>query len=146
MNKKEFVLSGKRLQLIKERIHELGYTIPISIFRIKRFRGVGYCTIQELIKIGVVKEYDADDLSIRARNCLNSIGIKTKEQAVEAINDGRLHPDNNPIKQIAVRNYGWKTHKEVCKWLGLPEPHKAKTVQFCPHCGKHILKMLKPIL
>ena len=75
-----------------------------------------------------------DGLSVRAANCLNYYNINSREEALEAYQSGRLR-----VGQRGPRNYGWKSHKEVAKWLGLPEPQKpaprvylAKT---CPHCG-----------
>lgn len=75
-----------------------------------------------------------DGLGVRPANCLWNMNIESREQALEAYNSGRLRPGKR-----GPRNYGWKSHKEVAKWLGLPEPQKhaprvylAKT---CPHCG-----------
>ena len=74
-----------------------------------------------------------DGLSVRAANCLWNINIRSREQALEAYQSGRLKPLKYP------RNYGWKSHKEVAKWLGLPEPQKQAprvyVPKVCPHCG-----------
>ncbi len=58
-------------------------------------------------------------LSVRAFNCCNNANLLNRDQIAAAIKDGRLHPNN-------IRNYGWKTHVEIHKWLGLPEPQGSK--------------------
>ena len=70
-----------------------------------------------------------DCLSARSANCLRKAGIRDKESAIRAVKTGFLHPDNRKLM-----NYGWVSHKEVCRWLNLPEPRK-KTKKVCPHCG-----------
>jgi hypothetical protein len=59
-------------------------------------------------------------LSVRAKNCLKNCDIATRGEALDAYNSGLLKPLKHP------RLYGWKTHKEVAAWLGLPEPIKPK--------------------
>ena len=72
-------------------------------------------------------------LSVRAANCLNNCNINSRQEALEAYQSGRLRPLKYP------RNYGWKSHKEVAKWLRLPEPMKPSrriyAPKVCPHCG-----------
>jgi hypothetical protein len=53
-------------------------------------------------------------LSIRARNCLAAEGLQTKEEIVESIKSGRLHPHRVPF-------YGRRTHTEVLRWAGFNE-------------------------
>lgn len=55
------------------------------------------------------------DLGVRATWVLLDCGINSRTEALSAYRSGRLKPG-------AVRNYGWASHKEVAKWLGLPEP------------------------
>lgn len=66
-----------------------------------------------------------DTLSSKSINALNNYGIKNKKQALKAYQDGDLHPSR-------MRNYGWKSHQEVCEWLGveviLENPEKK---EFC---------------
>lgn len=61
-------------------------------------------------------------LSARVENCLRNIGVENRQQALEAFktfyNQGN---DRTP------RNYGWTSHKELAKWLGLPDPVKPRT-------------------
>ena len=72
-----------------------------------------------------------DGLSIRVQNALNNCWINTPEKAMEAFKSGKLRPCKYP------RNYGWKSHAELAKWLGLPEPTKLKhPPKVCLHCGK----------
>lgn len=75
-----------------------------------------------------------DGLSVRAANCLWNININSREEALEAYQSGRLH-----VGKRGPRHYGWKSHKEVAKWLGLPEPQKPAprvyAPKVCPHCG-----------
>jgi hypothetical protein len=70
-------------------------------------------------RLARAKEWDAG-LTVRAANVLNNCGIRSKAQALSAIKEGRLKPRRGP------RNYGWKSHAIVCKWIGIPEPRKAK--------------------
>ncbi len=75
-----------------------------------------------------------DGLGVRASNCLNNFNINSRQQAMEAFKSGKLKAGAG-----GPRNYGWATHKEVAKWLGLPEPQKPAPKIFipktCPHCG-----------
>jgi len=71
-------------------------------------------------------------LSVRAANCCSNANLINREQIAAAIKDGRLHPKNT----TGCRNYGWKSHIEIHKWLGLSEPQRAKPqLKTCPHCG-----------
>ena len=75
-----------------------------------------------------------DGLGVRAANCLNNCNINSREEALEAYQSGKLR-----VGKRGPLNYGWKSHKEVAKWLGLPEPQKAAPrvylAKTCPHCG-----------
>ena len=79
------------------------------------------------------KTHWSEGLSVRAVNCLNNAGINSRKQTLEAYTSGRLHPD-----KCTPRGYGWLTHKQVAKFLGLPEPQRPTPkfrCQTCPHCG-----------
>jgi len=67
-------------------------------------------------------------LSSRTANALKNAELEGKEDVLRALKLGRINPRPNGTK-----GYGWKSHKEVHAWLGLPEPQKQKRV--CPHCG-----------
>lgn len=73
-----------------------------------------------------------DGLSTRAANCLSSVGVETREQVKEVVEKGILKPLKFP------KNYGWETHREIHRWLGINEPErktKTTTQKICPHCG-----------
>lgn len=71
-------------------------------------------------------------LSTRAINICRGANLLNREQILEAVKDGRLTTKGRP----RYRNYGWKTHVEIHKWLGLPEPIKSHRQPVkCPHCG-----------
>jgi hypothetical protein len=73
-------------------------------------------------------------LSVRTSNCCNNRNLMNREQIAAAIKDGTLHPRAS----AHCRNFGWKSYKEIHKWLGLPEPVKTVRVyvaKVCPHCG-----------
>ena len=96
---------------------------------------VGAQRARELHRIALWKMEHQNEwwagLSVRAANCLNNRNLVTRDQIMEAVKNGTLHPKNRN-----TRNYGWKSHAEVCKWLGLPEPQKSKPrLTVCPHCG-----------
>jgi hypothetical protein len=71
-----------------------------------------------------------DGLSTRAQNVLYNNDFSSREGVLAAYKSEKLHP----TKGLRPRNYGWKCHKEVAKWLGLPEPNKS-IPKTCPHCG-----------
>ena len=62
-----------------------------------------------------------DGLSTRATNCLINFGLTDKESVARAIKSGALYPG---VIINRYRSYGLKTHIEICKWLGLPDPTK----------------------
>jgi hypothetical protein len=56
-------------------------------------------------------------LSVRAVNCLLRMGLTRREDIRTAIGKRLLHPAN-----VQALNFGWKTYREVCQWLGLRLP------------------------
>jgi hypothetical protein len=73
-------------------------------------------------------------LSTRAINCIYWFGIETKDQLLDAIQSYGLYPNK-------TRNYGWKTHREICDWLKIDFVEKPKTVwikEVCECCGQVI--------
>lgn len=72
-------------------------------------------------------------LTYRAINICMNLGVCSKEEVKAALEDGLL-------KIGRTRNYGWKTHQELCAWAGLPVPTKPKGhPRICPHCKKSLL-------
>lgn len=49
----------------------------------------------------------------------------SKTELLEAFLLGKFYPGQNG-KPASHRQYGWKTHKEIAAWLGLPEPMRPK--------------------
>lgn len=49
-------------------------------------------------------------LSVWARKALRQVGAKNREEALDALASGRLHPRKTPW-------YGWKCHEEVVLWI-----------------------------
>lgn len=66
-------------------------------------------------------------LSVRAGTVINNLNLRNRGEVLAAIKDGRLHPRR-------TRHYGWKTHIEICRWLGLPVPLKRGQ---CPRCSRN---------
>ena len=58
-------------------------------------------------------------LSERTSNCLRNADINSKEEALEGLKNGKIN-----FRMNGTKNYGWKCHIELHKWLGLPEPKK----------------------
>ena len=93
--------------------------------------GVGPCRASQIVASGewwikVIEEgMDKDrialmELGCRAYNALNRAGIATNKASVrEAIEDGRL----NPKSSKGPRNYGWKTHVQLCEYAGIENPN-----------------------
>lgn len=139
---KATALGGRRLETIVEKLIGHNVSLPMEERDAFRLRNVGSKTVSELRQLGLVKDSISSGLSVRAANCLNDAGIETKEQARRLITDGWLNPATGASipapydSKRNIRGYGWVTHKEVCKWAGLPEPRKPKRVRICPHCGK----------
>jgi hypothetical protein len=118
--KRASLIGGKRLVFITEILAETD-KIPLNELEALRYRHVGPWTLGKLKELGLVDE-SFSGLSVRAMNCLDSKGIHTKEQAKQEILDGRLTYEN----EAKIRNYGWYTHREVCRWVGLPDPRPPK--------------------
>ena len=68
-------------------------------------------------------------LKTRTSNILKMLNLNNREQVADARKDGTLSLRNH--------GYGWKTHLEIHKWLGLPEPVKGGR-KICLHCGKPV--------
>ena len=73
-----------------------------------------------------------DGLSPRVCAAITNAGYFSKKQVKTAILENRLNPGT-------TRNYGCKSHYELCGFLGIdpPEPLKKKKPGFiwrCPHC------------
>lgn len=49
----------------------------------------------------------------------------SKAELMDAFVSGKFYPSEGG-KPASHRQYGWKTHKEIAAWLGLPEPMKPK--------------------
>ena len=97
--------------------------------------GVGPCRARQIVINGErqaeaieeewMKREDGDmiafmELGCRGCNVLNNAGIATNRASVrEAIEDGRLNP--KPSK--GPRNYGWKTHVQLCEYAGIENPN-----------------------
>jgi hypothetical protein len=73
-------------------------------------------------------------LSSRIVKIIERNGIKSRNELIDVFES--YDPDS---KESGLKNYGWKTHKEVAKWLERPEPQepiKKRIMNVCPHCGK----------
>jgi transcriptional regulator with XRE-family HTH domain len=95
--------------------------------RLRRHRGLTFKRIGDAMGVSKQMAYryckDAEneekregawdsELSYRTSNIINNFGINDKEEAREALLSGRLG--------LRCRNYGVKTHKELCEWAGVP--------------------------
>jgi len=82
------------------------------------------------------KPHWTDGLSTRAANIFNNLNLESRDAALAAYQDGRLC-----VGPRGPHWYGWTCHKEVAKWLGLPEPMKPtrkKPLLNCPECGHRL--------
>ena len=68
-------------------------------------------------------------LSLRIANICFNAGLKTKEEIREAVITRKLKPCSGGMS----KNYGMHSHKELCKWLGVPVV--VYNPDTCPHCG-----------
>ena len=73
-------------------------------------------------------------LSWRVFELLYWGGFCSREMILEAYLSGKIYPGQKGESGYP-RNYGWVSHKEVAKWLGLPEPKKPNQ-RTCRHCGR----------
>ena len=62
-----------------------------------------------------------------AVDAVDRAGVATAQQTIDAIRSGKMSPNKWPHR------YGWKTHEELCRVLGLPAP--VREHKRCPHCG-----------
>ena len=93
--------------------------------------GVGPCRARQIVvtsewKLKLVdegkdkKRIAVLELGVRACNVLCNTRIAADRASVrEAIEDGRLNP--KPSK--GPRNYGWKTHVQLCEYAGIENPN-----------------------
>jgi hypothetical protein len=111
-----------------------------TLSEIAAIMGVSKSRIRDHIKAGEwQREYEKSNdwlvrsgFSVRLCNSLCNAGINSREQLLRAVKAGRLNP-----RPGGTRNYGYKSHTEVLKWLGLPDPGKpGSRVEPCPHCGQ----------
>ena len=120
--------------LVKLVTEQTKYKLPAFPDELMTLPSVGQKAIQVLHDLGYVRQRDIpfSDLTVRAGSALYDLGIKNKNEARAMIESGRLAPGKR-------RNYGDKTHREVCAWVGIKLPAKTKKkIRACPHCGKRI--------
>jgi len=109
---KTFTAIGRQLGVTKARISQL-YNRSV-----RRIHHVSY-----------VFDNPLNGLSVRAVNCLQKIGVKTREQAVNLYAAGRLDT-------LSMRGYGRKTHYEICRWMRVSEDSNWNSqLHHCPVCG-----------
>jgi len=97
----------------KKSFREIGKVIGRSERRSRQLFEAGIKRI-ELKKSGGESKPEYS-LSGRALHCIyrafQNTSVK-KTEVIRALKNGRLSPGK-------VRGYGWKTHREVCKWAGV---------------------------
>lgn len=76
----------------------------------------------------------------RVANVFYNLGYGSKAEVREAIAQGILKPKGHG----SPRNYGFKSHRRVCEWVGLPYDPKSIRVLRCPHCSKIVQFYTKP--
>ena len=64
-----------------------------------------------------------DGLSVRARNCLSYLGVKTKQDAIDTFTAAGFNP------LVSVPCYGWKTHLEIAKRIGMKRQQKRQQMK-----------------
>jgi hypothetical protein len=99
-HKKTFREIGEIIDLSRNRVHQI-YQASVQRIALKKRGG------------DVWPEFS---LSLRAIHCIHRAFKRTnvkKHEVIRALKSGKLRPGN-------VYNYGWKTHREVCKWAGVP--------------------------
>lgn len=131
-------IGGKRLLRLITRMEAAGVKFPILPENALKYHGLGKKAFHEFEKLGLLQEGPANpfrELSVRAWNVLSRLNLTTKEAVKECILAGKLHPDfkGRVTEDQGTRNYGWKTHREVLKWVGLPVP--APVQNKCCKCG-----------
>lgn len=110
--------------------------------------GVGHQRASEIVNKAIrtlknpPNEGEFGRLSVRARNTLRASGLHNKEQVRNAVESGALTPNSR-----GTANYGIKTHREVCEWLGLPVPQNGDTqktiAKYTAFLEKHGYKVTK---
>jgi hypothetical protein len=70
-------------------------------------------------EITLGRHHWTEGLSIRIQNVLLNAGLFTMEAVEEAIKARKLRPHWRPLKVEKLRNYGKKSHYELCEFLGV---------------------------
>ena len=140
-------LNGTSFGLLEGYMIRAGLTlnqcIQMEEFEFLKFPGFGRkmrWQIEEFAKFVGVEHGGSwmDGLSTRCKLCIHNMDLKSRDDVLQAYKSGRLKPEGKKHP----RNYGWKSHREIAKWLGLPEPVKPKQAVLikCPHCGADLQK------
>lgn len=118
------------LKIIQEH-EEKGLTYE----KIAQKRGITRQRVEQIFRRGkeLQRLKDVDPfwgLPVRAIKVFSNLGLKTRDEVIEAIQTLKLHPFNIP------ENYGWVTHDKVREWVGLPKEGRIDIMVACPKC-KH---------
>lgn len=106
--------------------NEIGKRIGASNTRARQLYGEA----EDKIERATINPLCLEGLCTRLVNTLLYHGIHSREDAKKAYDNGFLRP-------LKITGYGKKSHKEVLKWLGLPdEPTRTMVLvdKMCPHC------------
>jgi hypothetical protein len=114
-------IGGKRLasKILMLANYAGNQLVPLKKEHAIKYRGIGFDAIHAMQELGLVETdqfMELNELRSQTRNILVSLGITNKKKASAAIASGKLGR--------RVRNYGVKSHEEVCKWLGVKESAK----------------------
>lgn len=106
-----------------------GYSIIGDEFGITGHRVKQICDSLKRHRLHEFKDYW--DLTRRTARCLKRMGLFTKKQIINAVEDHRLYPK-------CVEGYGAKSHAEVLEVFKLPVPKQS------PKYIKRSCRMLRP--
>jgi len=123
----------------------------MSILEFKRIENLDWKAREKatagwpLSKLRKYRSYVYEGLSFRIHNVLSMLthDEKWRPNCPEIYKDGRI------IKKVVVqlikakilfpgrvKNYGIKSHKELCKFLNFDPYYGMKAANLCPHCNK----------
>lgn len=109
---------------------ECGVRFPLGYCQAWKYRGVGRKTLEAWVKMGLIHD-GLSGLSTRAVKCLSHAGLLSRASVRSAIENRKLYPES-------IRNYGIKTHAEVCQFAGIDPSEYRDPPKRCPHCGELI--------
>lgn len=110
----------------------------LTLQRIGDQLGLSRQRIHQIIHEAKKREKEVNEwcygLSVRNTHIVNRLKIKSKEEAIKAIQSQEIRP-------YRWANFGLRSYHDLCSWLGIApivSKYSRKAPKLCPHCNKEI--------